>query len=105
MAGAFARLHALGRALLRKEVPGETSTANQRFAIVLGLRDVVVVCVMEVMVYADGCFFAAAAPARFGSCPWRLACRRTPLFLPSQRLRLPFAGAVTYDKPTACDAC
>jgi hypothetical protein len=36
---------------------------------------------------------------------WLFACRHAPLFLPSQRLRLPFAGAVTYDKPTACDAC
>jgi hypothetical protein len=27
------------------------------------------------------------------------------LFLPSQRLRLPFAGAVTCNKPTACDDC
>lgn len=81
---------ALGRGMLRRQVQGQTITANQRARICL--RAAGSDCVMKMMVYAGDCFFAAAAPARFGCCPWRLAHRRAPLFLLSQRLRLPFAG-------------
>src|SRR5690242_1997539 len=37
----------------------------------------------------------------FGAAP----AHRAPLFSPSQRPRLPFAGAVTCNKPTAYDTC
>lgn len=43
---------------------------------------------------------APSRPDRTRTC----ALPPTP-FLPSQRLRLPFAGAVTCNKPTACDDC